>query len=75
MGAHLGHISVLRLKLCLKECPGEFSLSFRVKSEFSEPLTYFDGFFSFYTKLNRNTFLERLPWEMLSHVISACTVT
>lgn len=69
MGAHLGHISVLRLKLCLKECPGEFSLSFRVKSEFSEPLTYFDGFFSFYTKLNRNTFLERLPWEMLIWVM------
>ena len=69
MGSHLGHISVLRVKLCLKEPPGEFSLSFRVKSEFSEPLTYFDDFFFFYTKLNRNMFLERLPWEMLLWVM------
>ena len=44
-------------------------MSFRVKSEFSKLLTYFDDFFLFYTKLNRNMFLERLPWEMLIWVM------
>lgn len=68
VGAQLGHISELGLRLCLKDHPGRFSLSLRIKSKFSVPLTYLDNTISSTPNLTETCFLK--GWlEMLIRVM------